>query len=155
MKLVITTQYRENYGTEAAPYWKNKMGSVYVVEGLTEKQTERVRIEGIPTLQGLIEYANTGSEEYVIGYSVVGDTAKVCDDWEAPVVMQYHRFGGSGRWVASINQKNDGCFRMEIAEKHETYVMEPKGGRSEYQCSFTLQSGEVVSYEEMTKRVNA
>ncbi len=153
MKLVISTQYRENYGTAEQPYWKNKMGSVYVVEGLTEKQVNKVRMQGVPTLKGLIEYANSGSEEYIIGFDTYPDGKKVCDDWEAPVVMSYSK--GLGKWVAMINQKNDGCFRMEIAEKHETYVMEPEGGRSDYKCSFTLQSGEVVTYEEMTKRVQA
>ena len=33
-KLLIATQYCENYGSPNDPYWKMKGGSEYVVEGL-------------------------------------------------------------------------------------------------------------------------
>ena len=44
MKLVITTQIRENYaahnGFTGEYYWKYKGGNTYVVDGITPKQKE-------------------------------------------------------------------------------------------------------------------
>ena len=34
MKILITTQYQENYGTDADPYWKMKGGSDYFITGV-------------------------------------------------------------------------------------------------------------------------
>ncbi len=48
MKLVICTQYRENYGTEDRPYWKMKGGNVYVVENLTMSQAQKAIASGCP-----------------------------------------------------------------------------------------------------------
>lgn len=105
MKLSIFTQYRENYGAHdwdgvgACPqYWKNKGGEVYIVENLTDRQIARLREQGIPTLERLLNVKNDYFEEYVSTWDVMDDDAVVCEDWETPTVLAYE----SGRWVARI-----------------------------------------------------
>ena len=59
MKLVITTQIRENYaahnGFNGEYYWKMKGGNTYVVEDLSSKHVNKIADGGIPTLTKLIE----------------------------------------------------------------------------------------------------
>ena len=58
MKLVINTQYKENYSFDNDGYpvegpeahWKFKGGDTYVVEGLTPNQCLSIAEKGIPTL---------------------------------------------------------------------------------------------------------
>jgi hypothetical protein len=70
-KLVINTQYKENYNCtgEGDPYWKFKGGSEYIVsipEGMSI-------VHLINEVAPLIEYANEMSEEFILGHLVVED----------------------------------------------------------------------------------
>ena len=71
-KLVIGTQYKENYNCtgEGDPYWKYKGGSEYIVSIPTGMPVEVCLNEVTP----LIEYKNEMSEEFVLGHSVVGNS---------------------------------------------------------------------------------
>lgn len=66
--LVISTQYRENYGTDTDPFWKSKGGSDYKILGVPLN----VDYEAIVSASG-IGYSNAYSEEYVIGWSIESD----------------------------------------------------------------------------------
>ena len=62
MKLVIQTQFKENYGAhdwdgegECPQYWKFKGGETYVFPNLIPNDVTRIRESGIPTLGNLIE----------------------------------------------------------------------------------------------------
>ena len=71
-KLVIGTQYKENYNTtgEGEPYWKFKGGSEYIVsipKGMSEQ-------ECLEEVTSLIEYKNEMSEEFVLGHFVTGNS---------------------------------------------------------------------------------
>jgi hypothetical protein len=63
--LVIRTQYRENYGTEDQPYWKNKGGQEYKVKGVPSN-------ENITNINN-IEYSNSMSQQFVINWSWEND----------------------------------------------------------------------------------
>ena len=73
-KLVIQTQFKENYGAhdwdgkgECPQYWKFKGGDTYVVENLTSTQIQKIVDNGIPTLSKLIEYVDPSThKEYVM-----------------------------------------------------------------------------------------
>ena len=85
MKLVINTQYRENYGShdwdgkgECPQYWKFKGGSTYVVPNILGESPDILK-----RVRPLIEYGNYGSEEYILDYSIVENNAKVCESWES------------------------------------------------------------------------
>lgn len=77
MKFHIYTQYLENYGDAANPYWKNKGGEDYIVDvpGFLY-DTEFSDIHGqhiIDELSKAIEYKNDFAEEFIIGWSFVTD----------------------------------------------------------------------------------
>ena len=97
MKIVIHTQYRENYGAhdwdgtgECPQYWKDKGGSTYVVEGVG---IEDAQSEGYyDTLFDLVEESNDYAQEYVLGSDLVDDAdfneSNICEHWERPVYIK-------------------------------------------------------------------
>ena len=71
-KIVIGTQYKENYNTtgEGEPYWKFKGGSEYIVSIPKGMSPWDCYIEVAP----LIEYKNDMSEEFILGHHVAEDS---------------------------------------------------------------------------------
>lgn len=76
-KLLIATQYCENYGSPNDPYWKMKGGSEYVVEGLdfdADYEWAEVRVDRILTkIRDQVEISNPMCKEYILGWSIVAD----------------------------------------------------------------------------------
>ena len=73
MKILITTQYRENYGTESDPYWKFKGGSDYFILGVDPlKVAPGLLVEQV---RGEIEYSGPMTEEYILDWQLVADDA--------------------------------------------------------------------------------
>lgn len=156
MKLVITTQIRENYGAhdwdgvgQCPQHWRCKGGDVYVVPNLIPAQIWKIEKNGVPTLRSLIETRNHAFEETVIDWSIVDDAATVTEPWNTPFSLQYV----DGCWIASRTIMNDeyGCMRREIASKTERYVMQPAGERSEFLVTFTMQNGDRVTGKDLAK----
>ena len=145
MKLVIYTQYTENYGDSDQPYWKNKGGSTYVVENLTQPQVTKIKEQGLPTLTALIEYANSFSTESIIGNNVVPDSVSICEEWESPIKLAWV----NSRWTASRVTENDefSFLRKEIARKIETWDMMMNGERENYDCTYVMCDGRVGKAE--------
>lgn len=146
MKLIIHTQHRENYGAHdwdgegACPqYWKFKGGDTYVVRGLTQRQAERVNSSGIPTLKALIESRSDSFEEYVLGYDVVADDARECEDWDTVTEFQW----AGDRWTCLRYTPNDeyGYMRKEILAKSEQWIPQLAGERAHYSVQYKLASG--------------
>ncbi len=102
MKIVITTQIRENYGTAEQPYWKMKGGEVFVVPDLTPANVLTIKERGIPTLKALVETRNEMFEEYVVDFSILDNDVVVCDPWETPFELRWI----GGRWVANRTVEN-------------------------------------------------
>lgn len=155
MKLVIQTQYCENYGAhtwdgegECPQYWKFKGGETYVVPNLSQDQVTQVIEQGIPTLRALIEYSNEASREYILDWSVQDDADVVGEPWET----QFELFWEQGRWVARRTVKNDeyGYLRADIGSKTEQYLMMMEGGRENYTVEYRDRSGEIISLEVLT-----
>ena len=71
-KLVIGTQYKENYNTtgEGEPYWKFKGGSEYIVSIPKGMNPMHLLLEVAP----LIEYKNEMCEEFILGHKIVGNS---------------------------------------------------------------------------------
>ena len=102
-KLVIQTQFKENYGAhdcdvkgECPQYWKFKGGDTYVVENLTSTQIQKIVDNGIPTLSNLIEYSNDYAKEYILDWSVEEDSKVVCEEWETPIICVWKM----DRWIS-------------------------------------------------------
>ena len=132
MKLVISTQHRENYAAHNddyvhgvdAPHWKYKFGSTYVVNDITKSQMERIFQEGIPTLTNLIETFDDGFEEYILNWDIVGDVEaeELWEEWQAPWFLKYI----DKKWVAT-RQPQHWTIPVE-----ESYTMTKAGGRENY-----------------------
>lgn len=147
MKLVITTQVRENYaaheGFNGTYYWKYKDGDIYVVPNITAAQVGKIATGGIPTLKSLIEQHSDYFEEYVLAYDVVDDDALVGEVWETPFELFYEQ----GRWVARRTIKNDeyGYMDRNIASKTEQYDMLEGGNRENYSAVYTMVDGGIFT----------
>ena len=147
MKLVIQTQYSENYGSADKPFWKFKGGDTYVVHNLTTAQAQRVLRDGIPTLKALIEYKNSSSEEFVNFYSVVEDDATwFCDEWETPYILSWE----NNTWVCRQVQANDGSFRKPVVSKVTKYTLGMGGDKSDLLVSWVMENGDIIPYKDVT-----
>lgn len=156
MKIVISTQTRENYGAhdwdgegECPQYWKCKGGNVYVIPNLTVAQILKVKEYGIPTLKALIESRNEGFEEYVIDWSIMDDDAEVCEKWETP----FNLFWEDGRWIARRFTENGeyGYMNQKVASKMEQYDMLMAGGSENYIAKYVMRNGDVVSFDKVSE----
>ena len=142
MKLVIQTQYSENYGSTDKPFWKFKGGDTYIVANLSPAQAERILSHGIPTLKALIEYKNSMSEEYVTYYRIVEDDVVVCDEWETPNMLSWE----NNTWVCRQVSLNDGHFRKPIVSKVVKYTMGMGGEMINPEVSYEIEDGRIVPY---------
>ena len=134
MKLIIDTQHRENYaahdwdGTgECLEYWKNKGGSIYVVENLSSAQVSKIRKGGIPTLSKLIERSDEFSQEFILDFTFVDDGATPWDDYEQPWILKYENYE-NGNWIATRRPTH---WAKPVVE---SYTMTAEGGRENYKC---------------------
>ena len=97
MKLVINTQYRENYGAhdwdgrgECPQYWKFKGGDTYVLD----ISLEQAMSEGFyDTVFECIEHRSDYCEEYVLGSDLIDeidyDESKVVDEWDTVIRARF------------------------------------------------------------------
>lgn len=159
MKIVITTQYAENYGAhdwdgvgKCPQYWKMKGGSTYVVQNLTVAQVLKIKEHGIPTITALINYSNDGSRETVVDWSILDDDATVCDPWDTPTVLSWE----DGRWVAreTVVNGEHHYLNQKVAIMEKRWDMLMGGDRENYSVVYTLRNGEVVG-EDGIQRVLA
>lgn len=146
MKLVITTQHRENYGAhdwdgkgECPQYWKFKGGDTYVVRDLSSDQVNKIIEEGIPTLTKLIESKTEAWEEYILGWEIMSDADKECEPWESAIEFQWK----GDRWVCLKVTNNDeyGYMRAEILAKSEQWIPLENGNRTQYEVQYKTVKG--------------
>jgi hypothetical protein len=157
MKLIIDTQFKENYGAhdwdgegECPQYWKSKGGYTYVVENVSETDYTRILHNGIPTLTSLIEHKDDYSMEYIISYEFINDDEKIpCEPWENPIFLTYNR--NIGAWTAyrktpseTEGYPNFNDSRIEF--KQETWTLLENGGQSDYAASFKVTGYGIVNY---------
>ena len=131
MKLIINTQYCENYAAHNEDFvpgksedaWKYKGGCTYVVEDITGPQALRIESDGIPTLTSLLEYHNPASKEYVIDFYVAENSTPVCESWETPTILKY----ADNKWSALKFTTNgpDGWMNKKIHAKSEQWDLLP------------------------------
>ena len=93
MKLVIHTQFRENYGAHdwdgkglCPQYWKNKGGDTYVVECTLEQAQDA----GFYAQLGrCIAHRSDYSEEYIVSETLVDDVDfdadRVVEEWDTAI----------------------------------------------------------------------
>ena len=142
MKLVIQTQYTENYGSADKPFWKFKGGDTYIVQNLNPDQAQRILRDGIPTLKALIQYKNDMSEVSITDYNIVDDDVVVTEDYETPYILSWE----NNTWVCRQVSLNDGSFRRPIVSKIVKYNMGMGGEMINPEVSYEIEDGRIVPY---------
>jgi hypothetical protein len=129
MKLVIHTQFRENYGAhtwdgkgECPQYWKFKGGDTFVMA----IEDPNNRPNNIHEIEDLISYKDDGSEEYVLDWSFEDDDATVCEEWETP----WNIYKESDGYYASRFVKAEDYWKPGFKGKAQSYLMQPCGQRA-------------------------
>lgn len=143
-KLVINTQYLENYGTSESPYMKFKGGTTYVMDNcgdLDENQVATITAQVRPYITTTLIESNGGCEEYIIDTKVIGQRLPACDEWVTPTT--FHIVGNKINFMKVTDNREDGWMRKEILEKTETWTND----RESYKASYLMEDGDICDTE--------
>ena len=148
-KLVIQTQYRENYAAHnedfvpgvSEDHWKFKGGTTYVVPNFKDFSSVN---EVVANLEKLICFSTPASEEYVLSWDVVPHTEKVCESWESPIQISIESFSGKTTALKVNDNRKDGWMRSEILEQTESWTMMKESERKDYRATFLMNDGDIV-----------
>jgi len=145
-KLVIQTQYQENYAAHDedyvhgvdAPHWKFKGGSTYVLPNCGDADVDAV----VDAVEEYITWSNEASKEYITSAYVADWSDKVCEDWET--VTEFTLLSDEPTFMKVTDNRQDGYMRSEILEKIETWVgcLETESGRKDYKVEFLMEDGD-------------
>lgn len=84
MKLVVCTQYWENYGDEQNPRWKPKGGEEIIVARLSTPEVISMGQKGLQEVVNratkIIDYNHPMAQKYVTDWHLLEDTQHTC--WE-------------------------------------------------------------------------
>ena len=159
-KLVIQTQYLENYGSRSNPYMKFKGGNTYVYKTAKvfhdhQNQIATIVAQFKPSLMDL-ESSNGGCEEFILSAKVVPLSEKVCEDWESEIEFSFDTstLYPTINFIKVIDNREDGWMRKEILEKTETWSFVPgqgNGSRAYYKAEFLMEDGDSVIDDEGLK----
>jgi len=97
MKLVINTQFKENYGAhdwdgkgECPQYWKFKGGDTYVIEVSLAEAQDPSFYDGVAKC---IEHSSDYSAEYILYSDLVDeidfDPSSIVEEWETAIYATY------------------------------------------------------------------
>ena len=148
-KLVIQTQYRENYAAHDAgykhgvdqPHWKFKGGTTYVFP----------HFKDFNNVTDMISYSHEVAEEYVLTWSIVPQSEKVCDEWESPVNLSFDGDDIIAIKITDNRPNEDGyrysAMRDEILELTETWTLGSENERLNYKAEYLMNDGEFVLWE--------
>jgi len=128
-RLVIHTQFRENYGAhawdgkgECPQNWKYKGGSTYVFDHL-DNPFVRPK-DYIDEITKLIEFRDDGAEEYVLSADIVDVSDEPWESWDKPIMLSRNFYGN---YIAERE--------FLLNEGTESWVMTPESNREAYHAS--------------------
>jgi hypothetical protein len=139
-KLVIHTQYLENYGDSKDPYMKFKGGTTYVMSNcgeLNENEIATLVARVKPYITTDLVKSNGGSEEYINDVKVVPHMEQVCADWDSVTEFSFDLFGHVN-FIKITDNREDGWMRKEILETTETWTND----RKNYKKEFLMDNGD-------------
>jgi len=128
-KLVIQTQYMENYDVDEVTeegYWKFKGGHDFIIDNVDVNNVQSVANEIIP----LIEYDNSMSREFVLEWRVEPDS------W----VSQYEK--SQKEWSDGSMYHDPRLFKNE--DGHWIKIRKFDGERGGYEYHDNLNTGKVI-----------
>ena len=156
MKLVIQTQYRENYAAHnehyvhgvSEPYWKFKGGDTFVVSCSIADAMDPAFLEAA---KNAVSYSNECAEEYVLDYNFIDDAefsmADHIESWETPTLLW---FDGEHFCATKKSDNTDmGYMRKEILTKFESWIITEDDSRAFYKSTFTMEDGAEIQYSEL------
>ena len=150
-KLVITTQYMENYGCAKDPYMKFKGGNTYELPNcgdLNENEIATIIAQVRPYITTTLLESNGGCEEYIVDFKVVNHTTKTVEDWET--VTEFNLIGGSVNFMKVTDNRKDGWMKKEILERTETWTGDMSDTkRANYKSEYLMEDGDIVNQQEL------
>jgi hypothetical protein len=151
VKLVLNTQYMENYGAhswdgegECPQHWKPKGGSTYVV---TDKSLLSSP-EAIEEIRFHISHSDEYSSVIVRGEELVSADATVCEDWET-LNEVYRAEDGTYRVKSVTDNRDHGSMRHQIAFK--TVDKPLAGERGDFSVEYELTNGRTAHSDEQLR----
>ena len=150
MKMVIQTQFVENYGAhdwdgegECPQHWKNKFGDTYIMDiTIQQAQDDSFMQHVLDNIEHKSEY----TEEYILSWSYVDDIdfaeSNHVEEWESPIYLEY-AYGGL---TAKQYRKTDISHELVVG-RLETYNL-TKGERSDFLLQIDLKDGRRIPYSE-------
>ena len=153
-KLVINTQYLENYGDSKDPYMKFKGGTTYVMSNcgdLTENEIATITARLRPYITTTLLESNGGCEEYIIDRAVmIKHNQPHAEEWETTTQFNITP-SGQVNFVKVTDNREDGWMRSEILEKTEAWTMLPDSERAKYAASYLMRDGDICNGQEDLK----
>jgi len=150
-KLVITTQYMENYGDMNDPYMKFKGGNTYELPNcgdLNENEVATIVAQVRPYITTTLIESNGGCEEYIVDFKVVSHSTKTVEDWET--VTEFNLIGGSVNFMKVTDNREDGWMKKEILERTETWTGDMSDTkRANYKSEYLMEDGDFVTQKEL------
>ena len=143
MKLLIETEYRENYGDEEKSYWKSKFGSSYVFNNI---ELDNGKVVGIEEMIAMVEIRNPMAYETVCDWVVLSDNDPLqLESYELPSVIYYTKVDSvwKGYKVCDTRVSRDSCLREGIVLMEEFWDVKPDGSRENYTQKFTMDDDSV------------
>jgi hypothetical protein len=164
MKLLINTQYKENYAWHnedyvhgvSEPYWKYKGGSAYVLENVgcpvqTGDAYEMLH-EYYPEVVDAISMSDSAQIEYIIDVQLLADSAPLAiEEWDNPYFINIAS-DGSITCERNIANGEFGWMRKEILSRNEKWTMGPKQAMNDYKVNFIMTDGsQLLGHKELEK----
>lgn len=162
-RIVIATQYMENYGDSLNPYMKFKGGSTFVIntlnDSINENEVATIVAQVRPLIQMTMADTNGGCEEYIIDSRLYDSIAEACiPEWETITELWFDDKPGGGQWKAiKVTDNSDSLMlRREIRERTETWTCGLAQKRTDYSVSYLMEDGDICdSNSELTEWLDA
>ena len=147
-KLVINTQYMENYRDLESPYMKFKGGNTYVMFNcgdLTENEIATITAQVRPYITNTLLETNGGCEEYIIGRAeMLKHNQPHAEEWETTTQFNITP-SGQVNFVKVYDNREDGWMKKSILEKTESWTGDMSDTkRANYKAEFLMEDGDFV-----------
>jgi len=121
MAKLVTTQYRENYGShdwngkgDCQQYWKRKGGEVYIVDDSID----------IKIFEDTIAYSDNYSEESVVNVIECSEDEadSKLDPWEIRTYVSRYE-NGMFKMSEVIDNEESKCYQKEVLKVDKNYIL--------------------------------
>jgi hypothetical protein len=90
-------------------YWVSKPGNIYVFADVNAKSEDKIKRDGIPTLESIIRKDNYLFREYVYAHELLNPTDKFCADFEMNRMI---------RWLEYDSENQEWFYRLSLRDHY-------------------------------------